>query len=177
MRTLIVLLRTFFELCRLRLRPQDLPASTELLVVAVTAYGLTSVGLSLISQSVPTALMAGDLDCLLLLGLTYGVLSVRRVPQRWLQTTIAMAGTGALMTLPAVPLYILLEQAGAGQDGGASPMVSLLILVLIVWNVVVMGHILRHALSAPLPAGILVSMGYVWATSAAISSLLPGSVA
>lgn len=174
MQAVFVLIRAFFELCRLRLRPQDLPASAELLIVAIAAYGLSSAGLTLISQSVPVSLMAGAVDSLMLLGLTYGVLLLRRVPGRWLQTSIAMAGTGALLTMLAMPLYAWLAHAGGAQGGGLSPAVSLLILVIIVWNVVVMGHILRHALSFPLPGGILVSMGYVWAINATMGALLPG---
>ncbi len=174
MQAVLVLIRAFFELCRLRLRPQDLPASAELLIVATAAYGLSSAGLTLISQSVPVSLMAGAVDSLMLLALTYGVLLLRRVPGRWLQTSIAMAGTGALLTVLAAPLYIWLAHAGASQGGGSSPALSLLILLIIVWNVVVMGHILRHALSFPLPGGILVSMGYVWVINATIAALLPG---
>lgn len=174
MQAVFVLIRAFFELCRLRLRPQDLPASAELLIVATAAYGLSSAGLTLISQSVPVSLMAGAVDSLMLLALTYAVLLLRRVPGRWLQTSIAMAGTGALLTILAAPLYMWLAHVGGAQGGGPSPAISLLILVIIVWNVVVMGHILRHALSFPLPGGILVSMGYVWVINATIAALLPG---
>ena len=85
-----------------------------------------------------------------------------------------MAGTGALLTLVAAPFYVWLAHAGGAQGGASSPMLNLLILVIIVWNVVVMGHILRHALSFPLPGGILVSMGYVWVINLTITALLPG---
>jgi len=48
------------------------------------------------------------------------------------------------------------------------------VLCLVVWNVAVMAHILRHALSASFPMGVLLAMGYIWLITMGMTAILPG---
>jgi hypothetical protein len=52
-----------------------------------------------------------------------------------------------------------------------SVMASIMLLALVGWNVAVIGHILRHALSLPLWVGMGISMFYIY-TSIRIMSVL-----
>ena len=69
------------------------------------------------------------------------------------QTLAAMAGAGSLLGLVAFPLVLM--QGPENADGAVPVALSLVWVALLVWNLVVSAHILRHALSARLPLALL----------------------
>ena len=108
--------------------------------------------------------------------LAYALLSVRGVAGRFFQTGAALAGTGAVLEAVALPLVALLETGGpadAGSGAGSAAGAILVIpwLVFLVWSWVVGGHILRHALSVRLPAGIGLSIALFWLSTLVIHQL------
>lgn len=162
--------RDFFGICCLRRRPQDLPASVELLVIALAGYGLASFALTWLAYPAGPALAAGAAECVLLAALNYTILTLRGLPGRWLQTTSAMAGTGLLFTVAAVPVFMGMELAGPAalvQSG-----LYFVTLFLLVWNVAVMAHILRHALDTSFATAVVAAVGYMWLIAAIIGQLL-----
>lgn len=113
--------------------------------------------------------MAGVLESLLLLLFTYLVLTLRGLVTRWLQTCTAMAGAGLVFSVIAMPLFYSLDiSAGASP----SPLPYLLILVLIIWNISVLAHILRHALSSSMAIGVVAALGYIWLVTFAVGWIL-----
>ncbi|MCO6441017.1 MAG: hypothetical protein J5I81_08025 [Nitrococcus mobilis] len=134
-----------------------LTAGLGLGYAAMWAYGS-------MPNAVPTLLVG----LLFTLGFIYGILAFRGLQIRFVQTASAIFGTDAIITLISLPVlaatstgpaqdaYILFAMAGLG-----------------IWNLLVMGHILRHALSLPLPGGILVALGYIFG-SLFISQLIHG---
>ncbi|MDP1707762.1 MAG: hypothetical protein Q8L89_01595 [Gammaproteobacteria bacterium] len=146
---LLTLLKTFGNLCLLRANPQDLPAAPVLTVVTLLAYTLVSVGLSLPDLGLGRAALWAVLDTGVLAILTHSALLLRRFPERFYQTLAALMGSGALLGLLAWPIVAM-------QNVTAQ-------IVMLVWNLAVVAHILRHALSVPLALGILASLGYFMA--------------
>jgi len=142
-------LMTFINLCLLRANPQDLPAASTLTVMALLAYTLVSVGLSFSDLGLGRAALWAVLDTGVLAILTHSALLLRRFPERFYQTLTALMGSGALLGLLAWPIVAL-------QNVTAQ-------LIMLVWNLAVVAHILRHALSVPLALGIIVSLGYFMA--------------
>lgn len=164
--------RAFFEICCLRRRPQDLPASGELLAVVLVGYALASMGLTMVFHPAAPALAAGAAECALVAALNYALLYLRSVPQRWLQTTTAMAGTGLLFTLFAIPVFMLMDLAFPGAVV-ARPALYGAVFLLLAWNVAVMAHILRHALSLSFPAALVIAVAYLWIIGASVGLLVP----
>lgn len=151
-------------MCLLRAGPQDLPATQSVLTLSLLAYTATSIVLSVTTQSFGSAVLYGLADTLTLAVLTYTLLIVRRLPQRLTQTLSALAGTGVVIGLFALPLVLIQNVP------------PLLLLLITVWSLTVIGHILRHALNVSLPMGILASMGYLLASLALASLLAPSSL-
>jgi|SRR5690606_11252153 hypothetical protein len=168
---LLTFARPFFDICCFRRGPQDLPASSMLLALAGGGYLLVNTGLLALSQPLPRAAAAAAVETVLLGALVYPVLALRGVSRRWLQTTTAMAGTGLLFSGAALPLFAGLLALRTAQGG--PEILSLLIVVLIIWNVGVTAHIFRHALSAPFAAGLLAALAYVWVLTVGVSRLVP----
>ena len=160
---LLKLFKLYMDICLLRVGPQDLPASQSALTLSLLAYAATSIALSVLTHSFENNVLYGLADTLTLAAFTYFLLTVRQLPQRFTQTLSALAVTGAIIGLFALPLILI-------------PNVTPLPLLLItVWNLAVTGHILRHALNVSLPMGILASMGYLLASLTLAMLLAPAS--
>jgi hypothetical protein len=147
------LLRTWLDMCRLRAAPQQLPASPWLLGLALLFYSLVGIAVALPGSGWSMALLLTVLDLVVMAALTALVLRVMGKPARFNQTLSALAGTGALLGLLAVPLVLLAPDPVPAWAG-------LLWLMILFWSLAVRGHILRHALEIPFGMGLLLSAGY-----------------
>lgn len=150
-----LLLQRFIEICLLKAGPQDLPSSGFLLILALLCYGLVGIGLSLNQATFATSLLMVLVDVMLLALMTYLLLWLRLLPQRFLQTLTALAGTGALLALAAWPLLLWQQQSAVG-------LASLLLWLWFFWNLMVFGHIIRHALTTRLTIGVVMALLYMY---------------
>jgi len=111
-------LRIFVDIVLWRRGPQDLPASTLLLGVAVAAYVAVSVvQLALLGESAATWFLFTMVDPLLLGGWVWLVLRLFSKPERFLQTASAVFGAGAVLGL-ALYLPLQLVATAFGGSGG-----------------------------------------------------------
>jgi len=167
-----VLFNEFFQICLLRKGPQDLPVSAELFWLVLLAYTAISALLSLPANTLVMAVISGLIEAALLLLITWLFLYLRSVPTRLLQTATALAGTGFIFSLFALPLFYW--GVYFTSDPVVETLISLLVLVLILWNIAVMTHILRHALSSPLILGLFGALTYIALISFALQQVMPG---
>lgn len=172
MHSLQILWWTFFDICRLRVRPQDLPASSVLLNLTLFFYALTSAVSSLLQQfSLKQAILSGIVDAGLLVGLTYTLLYFARYLPRVTQTLTALAGTNGVLGILSLPLIFWLEQNRAYHSDITLPV--LLLLSLFVWNFIVYAHILRHALTVHFFIGLLLTTVTYSITVKILTQLFP----
>jgi len=168
------LISPFVNLCLLRVAPQDLPASWLLVGLTLVAYTLSGVLVSNVSLSTGHALLAGLTDTGLLCVLTVSLLYVQRVPARLPQTLTALAGTGTLFGVVALPVTSWLHTAHqAGED---TSLPALLLVGLIGWSLAVAAHILRHALSTVFFLGLVIAIAFYWISLQVLGSLFPVGV-
>lgn len=157
------------EICLLRAGPQDLPAAPRFLALTLVGYFLVDVLILQLGFSFGAALAASLLDVLLLAAFVQVVLRIVAKPERFNQTLAALAGTGQLLGLLALPLIhgMLNMQATEAASGG----LVLARLAVLAWSLLVTGHILRHALSTSLATGVGVGVLY-----SLLSVLIVGTV-
>ena len=170
-RLLHALLKPFLDICLLRLAPQELPASGLLLAVALLAHTITGILISIVQLNAANAVAAGITDTLLLCALTFVLLSAHRLGARLTQTLTALAGSGAIIGLIALPVTGWFYQAHAGTGSGGLP--ALILLVLIAWSITVVGHVLRHALSAPFFLGMIAATAFYGISIWVLNTLFP----
>ena len=164
------LLSVFFDICLLKAGPQALPASSFLLSATALAGLLTgTIVIADAMGNVFTAFMAQLLDLLLLALLLLTMLRLKGLESRFTQAATALFGCGALINLVTLPLPLLAPEEGAGQQA-AGP-AFFLYLALIIWALVVVGHIFRHAMEIHLVRGILIAVGYFFAVNLAVQML------
>lgn len=167
------LIRYYIDLCLLRRAPQDLPASTALFLAALAAD--LGVGLAVgLAAGLPfgTSLAQDVLDAALMLGALYAGLYFTRRPERFLQAASALFGANALISLVAlVPLS--LKPTGS-QETDAATLGAVLLLALMVWGIVVTGHILRHTFAISLGQGAAIAVALQVVTIALLGGLSGG---
>jgi hypothetical protein len=159
MRALLDLFDLFLDICLFRRGPQDVPAGMPLLKLCLLGYGLSGFLVLLLSTPPPVAILQILLDLVLLAGLLQLALLARRHTQRFTQTLSALAGTGTLMGLLALPLMGWIVRQGSDGD---IQLPSLLLLGLMAWSIAIMAQILRHALDVPIWVGALGALGYTF---------------
>ena len=158
-RDAVTLAKTFFYISLLKYRPQDVPASRELLALSVGIYFLLGFLLAKLDPNIANALPAAMADTAFLLVFTRLLLLLHRKSGRWTQTVTAMAGIGILFGLLFMPGVITLSESGPMTL--IKQILSILLYLVLIWYVVVLAHIFRHAMSSSFALGIFISMIYM----------------
>lgn len=154
----------------LRRNPQDLPASTVLFAL-VLAAGLGGGLLLAVTAGAAPLVGLGQtaLDYLLMFAALQLALKLVDKRERFLQTATALVGADTLIGLVA-----LLPVSFVGPNPQESPqllLAGLMFLALVVWSVVVTGHILRNAFGLTLGQGAAIAIAFD-----VLSFLIVGSV-
>lgn len=155
------LVKAFVDLCLFRIGPQDLPASAWLRNLTLLLYFCLGATLSMTVESVENSLQAAILDTLFLALLAMVPLRLIGKSSRINQTLTAIYGSGSLFNLAITPLAIIYF----ATDQQAGPLLSTSIAMIGLWNLAVLGNILRHALNLPLIAGIAIAITYLAVSS------------
>jgi hypothetical protein len=160
---MLALIEAFFQIVMRRRGPEDLPDSQFLLALAIASYLATQalVAIALYGWT-GDALQAVTIEFALLSGCYWLLLKLARKPARYRQTLTALAGTGAILTLPQAPLVLLAGIDSSIENAPAGPRIALLILL--VWSIVVQAHITSRALSTNFYVGLAVALGYLLIT-------------
>lgn len=169
---MIQLIKMFWGICAVKAAPQDLPASSFLLGLALLAYLVTGAVVAAFQWPLSQAILAAFLDTVFLTVLSRVLLWARMLSGRFVQTLTALAGCGAVMTVIALPLVMWQSFVGV-TDANAPTLPSWLLMIWMIWNVVVVGHILRHALSTVLPLGIGLAAVYAYISFQLMRIFLP----
>ena len=170
-KTITTLFKAFFDLCLFRRKPQDLPQSIELLIVCLVTYILINFLVGLNTSTTLRAIQASFLETLFISMITVIILKLNKHTERWLKTLMAIMGTGCVISLLALPLFIGIFTLDAGK--AVQSVILMVYLVLLVWNIAIMGHILRHALETTMGVGVLFALIYIVITSILIGALVP----
>ncbi len=162
----------FFELCLLRVKPQDLPASGALLGLVILANITVGVlAFSGLYGGVARALMAGVVESLFFLTALGLLLYCKGLLSRFTQSATALLGSSTLLAIILIPLYSM--GGGAADHTAMAVVADLGALLLLIWSLTIMGHILRHTLEIPFGHGVLLGMIYFLLSSLFVGSLFP----
>ncbi|MDE1887101.1 MAG: hypothetical protein KGI32_03065 [Gammaproteobacteria bacterium] len=165
------IVRTCWHICLLRQGPQMFPRSWMLFVILLLLYMAADVAL-FVAQGLRGRVLLPELllDTALLLAFFALVLAIWQKLERFNQTLSALLGTGTIIMLVAVPLTLLATLLPASTGTQAA---GVLLWVVLAWNVLVTGHILRHALNTWLTLGIVIAGTYVVLNLVMFSVLFP----
>lgn len=148
----------FYNICILRANAEDVPASHFLMAVVLVLYTGLSIVISLIDSTLPQAIISVIVGLIMLIGFTLSGLWIKSYMNRAQQTITALAGSGILFNLLTWPLALLAARFPPEQYIS----LRMLFFLILLWQIAVIGHILRNALTIPLWAGIGISVLYVF---------------
>ena len=147
------LIQIFWDICLLRRGPQVLPYSLALLGLVLFLQTLLGILFIAITKFSLDNIIISILNTGFMVLLYTAVLLLFSHIDRLVQTLTAVAGCDVLLGLIGLPLIIL--GVWFGQD---SEILAMFWLILLLWNILVAAHILRHALVIPLIAGMGMSI-------------------
>ncbi len=147
--TYILILNRFLGLCVLKTGPQDLPASSLLLVICSASYVISGAAGVAMYYGWPAAAQIIMADTVLLVLFANGALAMRGFPRRSTQTMTALLGAGVIFHL-----LVLLSKA-AGLPDTFMPAVM-------IWHAIVFANIIRHALEIPFMFGFGLTCFYIF---------------
>ena len=168
---LSTLSKAFLDICLLRKGPQDLPKSSVLLTLCLILYTALDVLLTVQTRSFTDALLVSLVDVGFLLLVTSLILKQHRHYERWGQTMTALFGTGVILGIFIFPLVY-----GGVQnryEDWLQQIIVVLFLVMVIWNIAVLAHIVRHAISTSMGIGIMIAILYIWMSSLLITMIFP----
>ncbi len=137
-------IRLFVQIALLRRGPQDLPASTFLLVVTVIGYAVVVVVVS--SLLPPTSAWSMPLLVYVLFTLAWYIGMLRLVgrPERTVQTVTAVFGLQAVVSPPMIVSQWLMRRFG--QDSDWQLPIAFSGLVLVIWLIAALSQVVKAAL-------------------------------
>ena len=168
------IIRLYWQIFRLQLGPDAVPASRSLLFVTALVYSLLNLGVWIWIE--PGGLMQASISLALVTGgwllALWGIMLLMGKVARYQQTLTALLGVNVILVLMSVPLHFF--AGGALVDGGADEAMNesaltavfrLLLLGLFVWGIFIEGFIYHRALDiSPLQGNLLalaMSMGII----------------
>jgi hypothetical protein len=172
---MLQLIRAWFDICRLRAGPQDLPASGFLLGLSLCCYALVSFLVASPSSGIMGAVQLATVDTGMLVVFATSILYLQSKTERINQTLSALAGSGSLMGMLALPLVLLVDPGQPADQ--LSALLTGLWLLLLIWNLLVMAHIMRHALSASFAVGLGAAVLYALVSMQIVVTLFPQQAA
>ena len=150
---MLLILKLFFDICLLRANAEDIPASRTLLIISVLVYFALSLGIAFVPGNMAKIVAIIMVGFILVIALAQAGLWIRCFMDRSVQTITALAGTGTIFCILTWPLLLMGEQWVFPRY---------LLLLVFIWDIVVVGHILKNALSLPFWAGIGISIFYIF---------------
>jgi lipopolysaccharide export LptBFGC system permease protein LptF len=147
-----------------------MPASTALLALLVVLNLVLGILIAMLAQIGFTMALTQTLfELLVMLTALYLALKLAHKLMRFNQTGTAMLLSGLLLNLLALPLISWNQRTESAESG-------LLVLILIFWSIVVLGHILRHAFEVNLNIGIAIAVLYTLVSWTLTAFLFPVAV-
>lgn len=166
-----IILKSFFHLCMFRYKPQDLPYSFFLLTVTLTFYMLLSAALAPEQVSFPQNIVWSLTETGLVVMLISSLLYITKRPRRIVQTLTAILGTNTLLSMLSLPLILWLGQTESLNLSKDIP--TIMLIVLMFWNIAVHVYILRHALEISVFSALVITIVLLALMGTVLLSIFP----
>lgn len=157
-----------------KLGPEDLPDSSFLLGFSLAVYLSLQVFLALILFG-PSIILAKTLalDIALLTFCLWALLRLTGFRTRFRQTLTALLGTSVVLSFISAPFSLWRQYSINAEADAALP--STIVFAILLWSLVIDGHILSRTLSKPFGVGLIASVVYFFLHAIVLSQLLrPG---
>ncbi|MDD2814481.1 MAG: hypothetical protein PHP00_01930 [Thiotrichaceae bacterium] len=161
----------FFKLCRLQLKPHQLPYSYSLLAINSLLYMFISVVSALIAFTVEQSWLYGFLDMSLQIILVSSLLTVMGHQERIVQTLTALFGANNILSLLMLPANYFSYQNHTVEN--LEGFADVLLLGLFLWLMIITAHIMRHAVGGSRLIGLMIAFLIALFSGMALQQVFP----
>ncbi len=168
---LIAHYQNFFEILFFKKKPQDIKISHNEFSSLLIIYFVISFITAYIYLSSEYAIPFAFIDIFLLMSFVFFCLLICGFTNRWRQSTAAIAGCGSLFGIIGIPLLFLINQFKDSPE--ITTIISFFLTMLVLWNIVINGHIFRHAFSIFFIGGLGIALMYYLLMNALVVLLIP----
>lgn len=158
MPAMTIILR-LIDICLFRAGPEDVPARTGLLQMALLAYLLVGVAINLLDTSWTLSLTVSIADLIILLAFIWLLLRGYQHLPRLNQTLTALTGCSVLLGILVMPFLAVFYQYEETES--MASVLLLLLMAMMLWSLMVTAHILRRALDCSAPVAVGWTVLYV----------------
>jgi hypothetical protein len=152
------IVRLILDICLLRGRAQDLPASNALVWLTAAVSVMVDI-LSMPEAKMDVARLLYAASQVVLFGASiWAVLKLRGFPARWMQTISALYAANALFSLLLLPFLPALADMVEKGPGAALGWQAYVMFALSIWFLAVMARVLREATEMGLLASFFISI-------------------
>ncbi|MEO6689747.1 MAG: hypothetical protein ABIS07_07185 [Dokdonella sp.] len=142
--------RVVIDLCRLRGDPQDFPYSPNLLTLLVGASTALDTLIGGVLGEVDNTPVRSLLSTVIVLALCWVALAMRGLRNRYVQTACVLLACGIALSLLQLPIALLAgpPPTTVADMSSLQAILGWITLALLVWQISVNAHIMRHAIDA-----------------------------
>jgi hypothetical protein len=166
------LLEQFIQICLLKKSPADLPASPAVLKLTLLLAFVISTLASLEDYGLTASAVSSLADMVLMMVTCWVLLSVKGFPERYIQTVMAMAGSGIVINTLALPVVWAYGQFDA--SGQIASIVLMLLVFILIWSLIIISQIFRLSLEISAGQATVITLIYATITYLVIGLTLSG---
>jgi len=167
------LLKKYFDIAFLMAKPQDLPAGSGQLHIAVVLNFVTYVLALLRFDGVGKASLHAAIDIACVAALFYAGLAFTKQLARFNQAFGAICGASAILNLVGFVLFSLTYDK---TDPSGSQLAQLSFFVLMVWTLSLLAHVLRHTFNLHMFNSIMAALVYYLFILQLLSIIVPSDI-
>ena len=163
----------FWQICLLRVSPENIPSSNILTAALLLAYGLLStltlytIKPELAFQSNVSAIL---IELVIEAGLLFGILTFKNVKLRFLSAYSALMATNVLLTAMIFPLNIFLMNM---SEGILADFLEAISIVIFFWWLAIVGFIFNKSANISMIQGVMFALIIELLVFIVTKSLLP----
>jgi len=154
----MTIIQRYIDLCLLKVSPDSVPASNNLLQLTLFAYFIVGVVASKVDMSWPMSIFSSLADMIFMIVALSLLLQFKGLKVRFQQTLTAMAGASSCLGIVGLPIIIWFSQIPEAEQANSYALLFLVILMF--WSLMVTSHILRYALDIKVFAAMVVTIMY-----------------
>jgi hypothetical protein len=169
---MLVYVRALLSVALRKKGPEDLPDSGFLLGLTFVVYLLLQVPLGWIAYGPSDVLVSTIVVSVILIVLgLWTLLALTGFKSRFRQSLTAVLGTSALLSALSIPFSWWRAITINYESGVALP--STIIFAIMVWSLVIDGHIISRAISKPFGIGLMIAVAFFFLQTAVLFELMP----
>lgn len=141
---LIDLYRRAVQLCLFRMGPADMPAGQAVMLWSAFIYFITSIFTAQLTvDGFAASIALAVIETVIFIVVVVGVLTIWQKQERTVKTITAMMSSGTVMGVVGFPLLMQIPKDIAAE---VSTGMSFILLAFVLWSLMIMAHIFRHAM-------------------------------